>query len=569
MIKLSYLSELLILCLNIFIVNGICAQSVDTLAVELVCNNLDIKVVPSDSSKSLRLSSMRGGKIKQEVSSEIPDSLQTAVRIAKEVWEAYISDSLNVKIEYVSLSDIDTKVEVKYQLNIDDNIYYPLCLFRKLNPDDSSEKIDATIKINKNTNWRVGLGDYYVPNTKNLSYAMLQSFATVLGFTSSVKKDKRGNFKFNFINKISVFDKLIFSNSGERLENISSTSSTAISDFVQQDSGYLYVLKANEKYKLYAPEVYDEYKSLMYMLDTESLMYYNETDDSTNKDLIVDDVTIDILNAMGWNIPNKDFRIVGRDIDETGIASAYTNHTFYIQSTGMNITNHSWEYRLPLKSGGYVTIATATSQEFTIPAIINADIYEQTLEGDIRGVITFTGLYDNEEIKDTYNITLELEPCILSAEVVDISQSDNYDDFYNAIVDVYYTGCHYLYAYVEEEYSSYMNTYYSDRPYYTQLRLNDIDGYGYAWINIVVRNNYGSDNVILEIPYQTFATRSIKEINMINNNDYAKIEVWDIDGKYYGSITTIKDLQKFDNDMLILKLYNDSGLLRTVKYIRK
>lgn len=564
--KCFYLKGVLFLLL-LCNLNNIYAQIKDTLVIESVYDNADINIVPTSTAKMQRMSSKRGGKIIYDVPSEMPDSLQVAVKVAKEIWESYIDDTMNVDIRYVDLDDIDIRVEVDYSLYSNDNVYYPDCLYCRLF-SVSNDKYDGIIEINNKTNWRVGIGDYNVPNTKNLSYVMLQSFAAVLGFSSSVQPNRRGDLAFKFIRSMSVFDRLLFSNGGERMEDIPITSSTAIGNLVQQDSGYLYILKADEKYKLYAPKIYDRNRSLRYMLAPDCLMHYDEIGNSTNKDLVVDDVTIDILNAIGWDISNKNFRIIGRDIDETGIASAYTSHSFYIQSTGMNITNHNWEYKLPLKTGGYSTIMTSSSAEFIIQPITNENIYEHTLEGDIKGIITFTGISNGEEIKDVYNITLELKPHILSAEVVSIIQSDRYDDYYNAIIDIYYEGCHYLHASVEEEYSSSMNTYYSDRPFYTRLKINDIDGYGYAWINIIVRNEYGSDEVIIEIPYQDFTTRSTTEVNIVNEKRYSKIDVFSIDGKYITSIISLNELSKYNDNVLILKLYNDNGYIKTVKYIK-
>ena len=65
---------------------------------------------------------------------------------------------------------------------------------------------------------------------------------------------------------------------------------------------------------------------------------------------------------------------------------------------------------------------------------------------------------------------------------------------FNIDVDVYYEGSHYLDAYVEEEYSSFESAYFSDTPYYTRLHLKNVDSYGYAALNIKVRNQYGECN---------------------------------------------------------------------------
>lgn len=263
-----------------------------------------------------------------------------------------------------------------------------------------------------------------------------------------------------------------------------------------------------------------------------------------------------------------DLKIVGKYLTDDTIASAYTEHTFYIRSLEP-VTDYYWEYKLQSNSGDFVAVATSASEEFIIPAITNESIYQTDLDGCIDGLITFKGVSNGKKITAQYNLTLDLKPRILNAEIVSITPSNNYVDFYDAIIDVFYLGSRYLYSYIEEEYSSYMNTYYSETPDYSRLSFGDIDASGYALVNIIIRNDYGSDSIVLTIPKQLEKEEGSTTVEEVKNETISVIKVFNINGLYLGEVNSYDELQRYSFDILILKLYKNNEYVKTIKYIRR
>lgn len=546
-------------------------QEVATLVYDDVCNYGGTRIVPSEDAKSLRVSSQRAGVVMADDTycAGMPDTLKLALKIAADVWSGYLAtgDSLKLQVYYDDIQGADIRTEVYYSTmpgSVPD-VYYPLALCRKLNGGllEDSPRYDAVIHINKNAEWCVGIGDGMSGATKNLSYGLLRAMGSALGFGSSVQYDNGGRLTLGFGDGVSVFDKLVFAEDGRRLESFIGASEQELEDFIQQDKGYLYATEKAYIYRLYAPKQFDVHKSLKYLLDQESLMCYM---DEGVMDLVVDGITLELLDAIGWGAyDGNDIKIVGRGIDDTGITSAYQSHTFYVESEDMPVTNYHWEYKLPLVSGGYETVATSQNAEFVIPAIADGDEdkYEHTTGGDIRGLISFEGTDNGKQVTSTYNLTLGVKPRILRTSIVSIAPNPRNELYYDVTVDVCYEGSHYLHASLEEEFGSFAFALFSETPYYSRLTFTDIDLSGLAWVNFVVRNDYGNDTAVLEIP--SMPTSII--VNDICSS--TEISVFTPSGILLGKVDGWDQLKDFSKGLLILKICDDNGNSRTIKYMNK
>lgn len=495
----------------------------------------------------------------------MPDSLKVALDIAADVWSGYLYDNdiLNVRIMYEKMDDADIRTSVSYY--IWQSFYYPMCLYRKI-AGATNDVPDAVIRINSDVDWCVGVGDGVSGNSKNLSFGLLRAFATAMGFGSSVKLDRREeNVVFAFTNGMSVFDKLIFAEDGTRMEDLNNDKREEFRNFVQQGNGNLYISDKAPSCVLYAPPQFDENRSLKYMTDQSCLMYYK---DEGVKDLVIDDVTIKILNDIGWDFSREsEVEIVGEDIDDTGIASAYQSHRFYIKSEGQTVTDYTWKYQLPLKDGGYEVVATSASEDFIIPAISDESRYDHTIEGDIRGVITFHGISGNSEVSASYSLTLELKPCILSAEIVSVTTNANDNTYYDVEIGIEYAGSHEIYATLTEEFNPNFRVHYSHIPYYTRIKIPAVDSWGYALVDIVARNAYGNDNVVLEIPAGgVLRNLETAETALVVADGFSHIEVFGVDGVHLDTVKDFSGLKKYNRGFLILKLFRDGVLVKTIKY---
>lgn len=546
-------------------------QDVVPVVSNITCDYGGTKIMPSETAKALRTSSARSGNITINGCADMPDSLKVALQIASDVWSCYmpIGTSLDLDVVYEDVQDADIKTEVSYLASTNsssETTYYPLCLYRKIFGETQTDSPDAVIHINKNTNWSVGIGNGISPTSKNLSYALLTAVAKAMGFGASVLYDEtKDNIVFPFPNGMSAFDKLIFSEDGIHMSDLDNSRPNELKDFVQQDCNYLYAAQNDARYRLYAPKQFDENKSLKYLSDPNRLMYYK---DEGVKDLFIDEVTLDLLNTIGWSKPDNNIKTAGEGINDTGIASAYQSHTFSIQTDNTEITEHQWEYKLPLATGGYETVATSSDAEFTTSAITDEEKYKHTIDGDIRGLITFTGKSNGENVTGTYCLTSELKPHILSANIISITKNPKSPDYYDIVVEVHYEGGNYLHSTIEEEHSSIVNTVFSNTPYYTRLTFTDVDLYGSAQVTITARNDYGSDTAVLEIPSITSSIDNVLP-DIDASTDYSSIKVFTPSGLYLGNAESINQIGKFDKGLLILKMQGKSGRIKTIKYINK
>ena len=117
---------------------------------------------------------------------------------------------------------------------------------------------------------------------------------------------------------------------------------------------------------MYTPPVYENNKSLIYLDNQNSLMHHSLN--NSFRILQVDSVTANVLNKLGWDIKNQqtgDFSIVGDNIPETGITSAYTSHSFFIEGSGKQfITNRKWTFVLPSTDGSDVIVKQSEGDLF-------------------------------------------------------------------------------------------------------------------------------------------------------------------------------------------------------------
>lgn len=221
-----------------------------------------------------------------------------------------------------------------------------------------------------------------------------------------------------------------------------------------------------------------------------------------------------------------------------------------------------------MATGGYETVATSSDAEFTTSAITDEEKYKHTIDGDIRGLITFTGKSNGESVTGTYSLTSELKPHILSANIISITKNPKSPDYYDIVVEVHYEGGNYLHSTIEEEHSSIVNTVFSDTPYYSRLTFTDVDLYGNAQVTLTARNDYGSDTAVLEIPSITSSIDNVLP-GIDASTDYSSIKIFTPSGIYLGNAENINEIGKFNKGLLILKLQDKSGRTKTVKYINK
>jgi hypothetical protein len=233
-------------------------------------------------------------------------------------------------------------------------------------------------------------------------------------------------------------------------------------------------------------------------------------DDSQVLQLKLDDITIEVLNAIGWEIADNEIEIVGVNIDSTGITSANQSHQFYVTANGESITDHHWTYMLPSNSGSFQTVSTATTTQFTIPALQNPNSFKTSPDGIIYGKIIFTGKKNGEDVSAEYTLGLRLKPKIKHAEIISIEPNATYGFTYDVTIGVEYEGSYHVTATVEEEGSSNMYLFNSNTPYYANITLSMLYLWDNTSVDVWAENSYGTDHSYLTItPEETSVLRRV------------------------------------------------------------
>lgn len=510
---------------------------------------------------------------------DIPDSVRVCANVAAELWQSYLNNKYPIRLDvsYVDLdSENDIEIEVLYRPG---DIYYPTSLYAHLFDVDlggEEGKADAYIFINKSKEWDCSHNKEINASTRNLTYAMMRAIAVSLGFGSSVtQKTIRGNdiIAFGKSEGHSVFDNLIFSSQGKSLKditNIGNRQNSELTNYVQPTQGTnLYALKQDEKHKLYAPENFEIYKSLVYLDNKESLMHHDLK--TGTKQFRVDATTIELLDAIGWGINTpSEVEIIGEGIDENGLASAYESHTFTLQNhNGGTITDALWTYALPLQNGKDTVISqSSNSLPFNIEAIDNEDKYRINMNGDISGKIIFTGKINGKEVKDIFYLSLELKPRIKAVNIIK-KESNAPLDSYNLYYTVEYVGSDHLFIQIEEEYGTGASSKFVYEPFFAHVVSKYIIAPFYNWVDITVENEYGKDIYTIELPPYTGSDTKALPLNKPEvKNRYTYIEVFDKQGRKITRIEDLNELRMQKQGLYILKFYKDTTCVKTTKYLK-
>lgn len=296
---------------------------------------------------------------------------------------------------------------------------------------------------------------------------------------------------------------------------------------------------------------------------------------SGEKFLRVDDRTLEVLHAIGWNIREQShIKIVGQNLSDNGIASAYESNNFKVENySGYSISQSQWTYTLPLKDGGEDVVATSNAATFTIPAVEDINKYAINVDGDINGLITFKCIINGEETIALYNITLELKPKIISySEIVKTINETN--TTYSIDFAVHYVGKDYLSVGVKEDYSPFLEIEIVEEPYVAHVHRSGINTFDYAWVILSVENQYGEDEVIITL--ENLISSSFVEYNLTKKSQVSRefmnvsfIKVFTKEGKYVMQVKEIDSLNKLDKDIYILQFYDSNGIcFKTIKYMK-
>lgn len=520
--------------------------------------------------KAERVSSSRGNLV-LTYDESLPDSIKTALEVAKDIWESKIPHKQPVYISVVfEPNDFDAAMytEVVY---LEDGTGFPSSLSSQLGTfygDVYSP--NGFIIFNSDIDWNcafsVGSNAGY-----NITTMALRGMALCYGFGSSVKKAKDGvRFEFNVLYP-TAFDKLLQRKSTGKFLTSFYDGSNEFNAFVTSDD--VYVVGSDVTYDIYAPKVYEPYKSLVYLKNDNSLMSYSLA--KGNSSLQIDNATINILNEIGWQIPKTEFDIICSDISSNGIGSSYKQHTFSLDCGTAQVSDYRWTFKLKKTSGEYAVVSTGNSSTFTIDKITDYSDYYVNRNGDLEGQIecsyTFSG---KTQAANPFALSLELKPTILSIDKQIVENEGQYN--YYALLNISYTGADYVTIEIEEEYNVIIRSERFYEPFLAHAKTGNITSLYDSWITIIVKNQYGTALETIYVPsayqYYDLSADNLSGITSVTpqprNN---RLEIYSVDGLliYSGEKENFNP-DNIPSGLYIKKLYNESShCMKTSKFFVK
>ena len=402
----------------IFLLTLLCTQEMQSQTIVTLdyidCFQANVDSVASSKpilSKKVRSSNKTALSFVLNYDESIPDSISKSLEVATDIWRNSLNTNSDYKIRIsLVLGDLPDGVDVKTSVSYVpyNNIYYPTslyCSYIQSLPD--TQKPDAVITINKNVNWYCG---YNTNSTTeyNLTYAFLRSIAVVLGFGSSIHQTTiRGNEIVRFNNTHpSLFDSFLESTNGAILADYKNTGTRQNPDILKFATGqfgdvYISGFENDSVYRMYTPSMYESGRSLIYLNNSNTLMHYNLN--KLDAILQIDTLTANVLNKLGWNVNAtqvENFTIIGVDIPETGITSAYSTHSFNLEGNGKQyINNRKWTFLLPSSDGSDTVVKeTYGDLNFSIDPLNFPNDYHVNINGDIYGKIIFTGEINGKHV---------------------------------------------------------------------------------------------------------------------------------------------------------------------------
>ena len=492
----------------------------------------------------------------------VPDSMRIALTAAKEYWESKIPIQQEVIIcaEMASLdSDVATEVYAGYSEDIGYQ-GYPTALESQLVGDvkGTIESPDGYIYINSNKQWNCSFSNNSSEGL-NVYTIGLRAIAIAFGFGSSIMQyfDEDDGYKEKYMFGCylgSCFDKKIYDNEHYLVDF--NEGSQELYNFVLFSK--LQVRGQENIYNLYSSNPFVQSKSLVYLDEPSSLMHYNIGDG--DKFFTIDDITIDILNGLGWNIqPSRDVsKIKCNNIGDDGIGSAYTSHTFSLQTS--NATGYNWKFYLKNSSGNFTLISSGTNSTLTIPEITSTNNYYINLNGDLEGRIECVYTANGKTHQaNPFSVSLELKPTILSVDNVTINKIDN--ELFTVSFTVQYRGADYIAVGLEVENDPVLAETLFKEPFLAHVTTGRLSIHNNNWVHIRVYNKYGEVIRTLEFLRTTDAEIIYTNLNV------NEITVYSIFGEkmYSGKESD------FDDKLLQPGVYikRNNSDLSTVKIIKR
>lgn len=404
------------------------------------------------------------------------------IRMAMDCWESKLEITTPISITFMFNDQMSPDVEIKTTVTyssgaamtaIPSSLYYQ---------GQGIIREAGIIEINPyiawDSSWAYDQGPY---GYDNMTTALQRHIAHVLGFGTSVAI-KDGRLEFAIQGMASAFDNMVTDGTKTLGSMALLGNSDEIESFLEND---LKLAVGGAELPLYSSaDGYVPYRTGCYFsLPTENIMNY-PYDDRT-KLLPISKETVEVLEAIGWNVKSHDISVSGTGLDATGYGSMFEQHSFTaVSSDGTQIANASWQFQLYNNAlEKYETVDTGQGMTFSITASDMGDGYVDMFSC-LQGRVVCNAMVAGAAVQCAYPIYLEARPYFRGYKIHNVVEADA--NYYTFDADLDYAGATGGYAAVCDNYGSCVNcglgaTIHSPKVY----------KYGPAMIELYLTNSYG------------------------------------------------------------------------------
>lgn len=404
------------------------------------------------------------------------------IRMAMDCWESKLEITDPIYVTFMFNDQMSPDVEIKTTVTYSSgasNMSIPSSLYYQ---GQGKMREAGIIEINPyiawDSSWAYDQGPY---GYDNMTTALQRHIAHVLGFGTSVTI-KDGRLEFAIQGMASAFDNMVTDGTKTLGSMALLGNSDEIESFMESD---LKLVVGGAELPLYSSaDGYVPYRTGCYfLLPTENIMNY-PYDDRT-KLLPISKETVEVLEAIGWNVKPHDISVSGTGLDATGYGSMFEQHSFNaVSSDGTQIANASWQFQLYNNAlEKYETVDTGLGMTFSITASDKGEGYIDMFSC-LQGRVVCDAMVAGAAVQCAYPIYLEARPYFRGYKIHNVVEADA--NYYTFDADLDYAGATGGYAAVCDNYGSCVNcglgaTIHSPRVY----------KYGPAMLELYLTNSYG------------------------------------------------------------------------------
>lgn len=285
--------------------------------------------------------------------------------------------------------------------------------------------------------------------------------------------------------------------------------------------------------------------------------------------------SVDYGNSTHLSV--KEVEIYGDYVPASGVTTAYKATMLTVENnTGYPLSDICWSFTLPLKDGDNETATWRVGDlEFEIPAIECDDVgrYDVNADDCIKAIVNFTAHSNGVEVGDTYTVLLDVKPYIERVDI--IRKEDNTpNDTYNVYYIVEFYGAKEVQIKMRESGRPILRSQFATGPVIANVVTRSITKFYKAWLEISVRNRYGSDEYTVELPPfigddVTSLSTPTGDIEGLADSAISFIEVSDMAGIRIKSVSAISQLKTLKNGIYIVTVYDNDGNANQYKYLKK